>query len=289
MSLPPPREPAPRRARRGAARPTAPGARLAALVVDHPLVLGAGARGRAGRRGAAAGAGAGPRRPRRGAAGAGRSARSTRWSPRRADGDRAAGRAAAVRAARHHARGGRLRRRARPAALVVILCAALYAAAVDPDEVLRLFRRVSFRSALTATLATRNGARCWRATRAAWPTRSAAAPARPRRALAVVRAVPAGALDRAVDVAATLEVRGYGSARRPPARRRPWSRHDLAFAAAAVALVALAVGRPARRARRGHRLPAPARSRDRPAELVLAAAIVACALLPFADRRGIAR
>ena len=35
------------------------------------------------------------------------------------------------------------------------MCVALYTAAVDPDEVLRLFRRVSFRSALTATLATR--------------------------------------------------------------------------------------------------------------------------------------
>ena len=40
-------------------------------------------------------------------------------------------------------------------ALALILCCALYAAVVDPDEVLRLFRRVSFRSALTATLATR--------------------------------------------------------------------------------------------------------------------------------------
>ena len=40
-------------------------------------------------------------------------------------------------------------------ALALILCGALYTAAIDPDEVLRLFRRVSFRSALTATLATR--------------------------------------------------------------------------------------------------------------------------------------
>ena len=40
-------------------------------------------------------------------------------------------------------------------AVALILCGALYTPAVDPDEVLRLFRRVSFRSALTATLATR--------------------------------------------------------------------------------------------------------------------------------------
>jgi energy-coupling factor transport system permease protein len=40
-------------------------------------------------------------------------------------------------------------------AAALVLCAALYSAAVDPDEVLRLFRRLSFHSALTATLATR--------------------------------------------------------------------------------------------------------------------------------------
>ena len=40
-------------------------------------------------------------------------------------------------------------------ALVVIGCFALHSAAVDPDDLLRAFRRVSFRSALTAALATR--------------------------------------------------------------------------------------------------------------------------------------
>src|SRR6202012_4961017 len=40
-------------------------------------------------------------------------------------------------------------------AVALILCGLLYTLAVDPDEVLRLFRRVSFRSALSATLATR--------------------------------------------------------------------------------------------------------------------------------------
>ena len=46
------------------------------------------------------------------------------------------------------------------------------------------------------------------------------------------RAVVGGSLDRAMDVAATLEVRGFAAA--GPARRalrRPWSRHDLAFLA----------------------------------------------------------
>ncbi|HEX4806220.1 MAG TPA: energy-coupling factor transporter transmembrane component T, partial [Conexibacter sp.] len=112
-------------------------------------------------------------------------------------------------------------------ALALILCCALYGAVVDPDEVLRLFRRVSFRSALTATLATRmvpvlqrDGRRMADAQRC----RAGAAPSR----VALVRAVAAGALDRAVDVAAALEVRGYGGARRPPRVRAPWSRHDLA-------------------------------------------------------------
>ena len=40
-------------------------------------------------------------------------------------------------------------------AAALILCGALYTAAVDPDEILRLFRSVSFRSALTATIGTR--------------------------------------------------------------------------------------------------------------------------------------
>ena len=40
-------------------------------------------------------------------------------------------------------------------AVGLVLCGALYTAAVDPDQVLRLFRRLSFHSALTATLATR--------------------------------------------------------------------------------------------------------------------------------------
>ena len=49
--------------------------------------------------------------------------------------------------------------------------------------------------------------------------------------VAVMRAITANALDRSLDIAATLEVRGYGAARgaRRP-RTRPWSRHDLAFA-----------------------------------------------------------
>jgi energy-coupling factor transport system permease protein len=107
--------------------------------------------------------------------------------------------------------------------------------------------------------------------------------------LALVRAVAAGALDRAVDVAATLEVRGYGAA--PAAARggaAPWSRHDLAFAVAAAAIALGVLG--ARIAgvagfEAYPELSVPAGT----AELVLCLALLAVALLPFADRRGIER
>ncbi len=171
-------------------------------------------------------------------------------------------------------------------ALIVVLTFGLYASAVDPDEVLRLFRRVSFRSALTATIATRLVpvlARDARRFSDAQRCRPGAAPSR----LAVVRAVTTGALDRAVDVAATLEVRGYGAARRPPRVRRPWSRHDLAFVASAGALLALAVGLNAGLApfSAAPALSVPVGVR----EAITAVAVVLCALLPFADRRGIVR
>ena len=101
-----------------------------------------------------------------------------------------------------------------------------------------------------------------------------------------MRAVAAGALDRAVDVAATLEVRGYGGAGRPARRRRPWSRHDLAFAASAAALAALGTAAWPGDWERF----TPTRCSRAPldgARLALAAALAVCALLPFADRRGI--
>lgn len=173
-------------------------------------------------------------------------------------------------------------------AIVVIMAFGLYAAAVDPDEVLRLFRRRGLRSALTVTVATRmagvleqdarrmgEGLRC----------RAAGPPLR----LAVVRTVASRALDRALDVSAALELRGYG-ARVAPARRarRAWSRHDVAFAASAAGVVALLVLGEAGGAfafRWNPRLEAPGAAGT--GALVLA--LVAVALAPFLDRRGIAR
>jgi energy-coupling factor transport system permease protein len=172
--------------------------------------------------------------------------------------------------------------------VVVALCCALFVAAVDPDETLRLFRRVSFRSALTAALAARLMPVLARDARRMADAAACRAGAAPPGRVAVMRAVATGALDRAVDVAATLEVRGYGS--RAAARHggEPWSRHDLAFAAAALAIVALVVA-----ARLGGVAPFAAYpSLDAPvgpAEIGLAVALIAVALAPFADRRGIER
>src|SRR5215204_5184400 len=124
--------------------------------------------------------------------------------------------------------------------LVIVTAFGLMSAAVDPDELLRMFRRVSYRSALTASLATRLVPVLARdATRMNDAARCRPVP--PGR-LAVARAAVSGALERAVDVAAALEVRGYASAGRVRPAPRRWSRHDLRVAAAAALVAAAAVG-----------------------------------------------
>lgn len=171
----------------------------------------------------------------------------------------------------------------------IVMAFGLFSACVDPDELLRLFRRVSYRSALTGALATRlvpvlardalrmgDAARC--------------RPAPPSR-LAVARAALSGALDRAVEVAAALEVRGYSVGGRPPRRRRPWSRHDLRVAGAAVAIAVVAVA--GRLAGAGAvevypRIDIPAG----PPEALVCALLLAAVALPFAGRGarlGVAR
>jgi energy-coupling factor transport system permease protein len=170
-------------------------------------------------------------------------------------------------------------------AVAIIGCAALLAAAVDPDELLRAVRRRSLRAGVTAALAThlvgvlaRDGRRLAEAQRTL-----GGAPSR----LGVVRAVAAGALDRATDVAATLEVRGFGSAGRLRRSPRPVSRHDLAFGASALGLAVLAIasGLGGWEGFEAYpRVVVPLEVR----QLVLAVALAVCALLPFADRRGIA-
>jgi energy-coupling factor transport system permease protein len=172
-------------------------------------------------------------------------------------------------------------------AATLVLCGALYTVAVNPDEVLGLFRRVSFRSALTATLATRMVpilARDSRRMADAQRCRSGPPATRAR----LLRATTAGVLDRALDVAAALEVRGYGAALRPPRYRAPYSRHDLGFLAAAGAVLGLAVLAGVANLEPFSAYPS-LRAPVDSGELAVSAGLVICALLPFADRRGVER
>jgi len=169
--------------------------------------------------------------------------------------------------------------------LIVIGAAGLLAAAVDPDELLRAMRRVSVRSGVTAAVATRLMpvlARDARRLAEAQRCRGTADAGR----VAVLRAVTAGALDRATDVAATLELRGFAGGRRPARRPRPWSRHDVAFCASTVGLAVLGVVGAVEDWASFETLP---RLGDATlgAALVLACALALVALAPFADRRGI--
>lgn len=170
-------------------------------------------------------------------------------------------------------------------AAILILCGALYTLAVDPDQVLRLLRPVSFRSALTAAVATRMVPVLARdAGRFADAQRCRPGP--PPSRVALLRATTANVLDRALEVAAALEVRGYGAARRPPRVRRPRSRHDLAFALAAIGVAGLAIV-----ARAAGLVPFSAypslHAPVRLATALCAAGIALAALAPFLDRRGI--
>jgi energy-coupling factor transport system permease protein len=185
-------------------------------------------------------------------------------------------------------------------AATLILCGALYSLAVDPDEVLGLFRRWSFRSALSASIATRMVPVLLRDSRRLADAQRCRAGANPGR-VALMRASTAGLLDRALDVAAALEVRGYGTAltprprgslRHPSSFRRPGtlarrrSRHDLEFGASAVVILVLAVaarviGLVPFRAYPTLYLPADA------GVLVVTALLAAVTLAPFADRKGI--
>jgi len=135
--------------------------------------------------------------------------------------------------------------------LGLILACALFSAAVDPDDLLRSLRRLSYRSALTAALATRLVPVLARdAMRRAEAARCRVRPT-PRMALA--RATLTGSLERAGEVAAALEVRGYGMSGRAEApaatsararRRARWlghSRHDVRMCAAAAALALVGV------------------------------------------------
>jgi energy-coupling factor transport system permease protein len=173
--------------------------------------------------------------------------------------------------------------------LVLVAAFGLFNAVVDPDELMRAVRRFSYRSALTASLATRLVPVLVRdATRMNEAARCRAKPA-PR--AMVARAALASSLDRAVDVAAALELRGYGSARRPARVRKPWSRHDVRVMASAVALALVVIGMRILGVGEFEPYPSPTMS-TQPADLVLGLALVSAGALPFVGagaRLGVAR
>lgn len=125
-------------------------------------------------------------------------------------------------------------------AIVIFAIAALYVCTVDPDELLRVLRRYSVRSAITASLAVRlvpvlasDGARMAEARQCR--------PGDPPSSGTVVRATFARSIDRAGDAALALETRGYALA--APLRTRLPARTaaDWLVAGGALAAVSFAV------------------------------------------------
>lgn len=134
----------------------------------------------------------------------------------------------------------------------VILAFALFTVAVDPDDQLGLLSRFSFRSGLVLSLASRlfpvlsaDAGRIADAQRARGVeldrgTRRDRATAR----VPLLSALLTRSLERAVDVAAAMEARGYGAATRSRwLHRRPWRAADAALAAGGgVAALSLLAG-----------------------------------------------
>jgi energy-coupling factor transport system permease protein len=125
--------------------------------------------------------------------------------------------------------------------VAVVLVFAVYSACVDPDRVLRALRPLARRSAMTAGLVTRmvplaaaDGARLREAAALRGPA------AEPVGRAALARRLVEGSLDRAVDVAATLELRGHSLGVRPQSRREP-SREDAPLIVTGAAIVVAAM------------------------------------------------
>jgi energy-coupling factor transport system permease protein len=168
--------------------------------------------------------------------------------------------------------------------VAVILVFAVYSACVDPDRVLRALRPLARRSAMTAGLVTRmvplaiaDGSRLREAAALRGPA------AEPVGRAAMARRLVEGSLDRAVDVAATLELRGHSLGVRPQTRREP-SRDDATLIAAGVAIALVAVV--ARVAGAGGFETYPRIEMDTgAATLALCLGLIALAAVPFGVRR----
>ena len=167
---------------------------------------------------------------------------------------------------------------------VVLAVFAVHSACVDPDRVMRLLRPVARHSALTATLIARlvplaaaDHARLREAARLRGPA------AAPVGSAAILRRLVAGSLDRAVDVAATLELRGYAhGAPRRVAASRSRARSSWRFALAAAAIACAGIG--ARLAGFADFAAYPTLSLDASAQtLALAGIVPVLATLPFAE------
>lgn len=173
--------------------------------------------------------------------------------------------------------------------IVVMFACLLVICTANPDELLFAFRRIAPRSALTAALATRlipilgQDARRLAEAQRCRPDGGARGA---RGKLAILSATVGGALERSLDVAAVLEMRGYGARPRGAPSTRALSRHDLAFAAAAAALVLLSILAAAGGAATYREYPLASVSVGAPA-LAVAGLLVVLSLLPFLDRRGI--
>jgi energy-coupling factor transport system permease protein len=189
---------------------------------------------------------------------------------------------------------------------LLMLVSTLASLTIDPDELLGGLRWLSFRSALTASLSMRmipllaaDAGRLAEARRTRPDGGGRGAKAR----VALVGAVIGGSLDRAMDVAATLELRGFAAGARPAGgrsavlsrlassrRTRPsvsaWSRHDIAFLASAACVLALCL-----LARLAEIAPFQAYPLVHAPigwdTVALCAALLVAVLLPFCDRRGI--
>lgn len=168
--------------------------------------------------------------------------------------------------------------------LVVILPFAVYSACVDPDRVLRALRPLARQSALTAVLVSRlaplaaaDASRLGEAAALRGPG------AEPVGRAALARRLVEGSLDRAIDAAATLELRGHSLPGRTRPRRER-SRDTAPLLAVAALVVAAAVA--ARLAGAGGFETYPViELATGPATLALCAALAALAALPFVLRR----
>ncbi|OJU83394.1 MAG: hypothetical protein BGO11_03515 [Solirubrobacterales bacterium 70-9] len=169
-------------------------------------------------------------------------------------------------------------------ALVTIVAFGVYSACVDPDRVTRALRPLAARSALTATLVARlvpvTAADAGRLRDAAQLRGPGAAPVGKG---PLARRLLAGSLDRAVDVAATLELRGYSLGAPRGAQRREPSRYDARFYAVAAVVSAVAIVGKALGADDFHAYPTISLGLG-PGTLAVTAVVLASGLAPWRGR-----